>query len=80
MSLKQRKTKFTPGIKLNHNIDIETYMGHLSMQATINTWSLARFTRNYYYYYYYYYYLIVIIVLISIIIVVVVVVVVVVIL
>ena len=81
MSLKQRKTKFKPGIKLNDNIDIEIYMGHLSMQATINTWSLARFTRNYYYYYYhyyyhyyYYYYLIVIIILIIIIIVVVVVV------
>ena len=79
MSLKQRKTKFKPGIKLNDNIDREIYMGHLSMQATINTWSLARFTRNYYcyyhyYYYYYYYYLIVIIILIIIIIVVVVVV------
>ena len=36
MSLKQRKTKFKPGIKLNHNTDIEIYMGHLSMQFTIN--------------------------------------------
>ena len=35
MSLKQRKTKFKPGIKLNHNIEIEIYMGHLSMRATI---------------------------------------------
>ena len=26
MSLKQRKTKFKPGIKLNHNIDIEIYI------------------------------------------------------
>ena len=75
MSLKQRKTKFKPGIKLNHNIDIEIYMGHLSMQATIKYVEPRFFTRTYYYYYYYYYLIVIIIFIIIIVIVVVVVVV-----